>query len=273
MKPLRTILCLPAILLLGVGGCKDIYAVIGPGHDESGRRICPTVGWSSGSWDNCVGTYTFANGDKYAGEWKDDKKHGQGTYTFASGRVWKGFWSNDDFVSGEKYAAGEAPSGEGPPAPEPSPPSPAAAPPTPDAAGEGWSLPPCPGNYDMSNWTNCVGTRTYPNGDKYDGEWKYNNMHGEGTYTSADGAKYVGEWEDDNKHGYGTYTFADGREYSGGWKNGKWHGQGTATHPSGGEYSGGWKDGKMHGEGTIIHPDGRVEKGIWRENELLEFLE
>ncbi len=263
MKPLRTILCLPAILLLGVGGCKDIYAVIGPGHDESGRRICPTVGWSSGSWDNCVGTYTFANGDKYAGEWKDDKKHGQGTYTFASGRVWKGFWSNDDFVSGEKYAAGEAPSGEGPPAPEPSPPSPAAAPapepsppspaaapPTPDAAGEGWSLPPCPGNYDMSNWTNCVGTRTYPNGDKYDGEWKYNNMHGEGTYTSADGAKYVGEWEDDNKHGYGTSTFADGREYSGG-----------------------WKDGKMHGEGTIIHPDGRVEKGIWRENELLEFLE
>ena len=196
MKPLRTILCLPAILLLGVGGCKDIYAVIGPGHDESGRRICPTVGWSSGSWDNCVGTYTFANGDKYAGEWKDDKKHGQGTYTFASGRVWKGFWSNDDFVSGEKYAAGEAPSGEGPPAPEPSPPSPAAAPPTPDAAGEGWSLPPCPGNYDMSNWTNCVGTRTYPNGDKYDGEWKYNNMHGEGTIIHPDGRVEKGIWRE-----------------------------------------------------------------------------
>ena len=58
--------------------------------------------------DNCFGTYTFASGDKYVGEYtdgerdgqgisifargdkyvgeyKDGKYHGQGTYTFASG--------------------------------------------------------------------------------------------------------------------------------------------------------------------------------------------
>ena len=31
------------------------------------------------------GTYTFHNGDKYEGEWKEGKKHGQGTLFFDDG--------------------------------------------------------------------------------------------------------------------------------------------------------------------------------------------
>ena len=31
------------------------------------------------TWDNCYGTYTHANGEKYFGEFKDGKKQGQGT--------------------------------------------------------------------------------------------------------------------------------------------------------------------------------------------------
>jgi S1-C subfamily serine protease len=42
---------------------------------------CPT----SGYWDNCFGTRTDSNGDKYVGGWKDNKRHGQGTYTDADG--------------------------------------------------------------------------------------------------------------------------------------------------------------------------------------------
>jgi len=41
---------------------------------------CPSD--TSVRWDNCFGTFTYANGDKYVGEWKDDKRHGQGTYTW-----------------------------------------------------------------------------------------------------------------------------------------------------------------------------------------------
>lgn len=37
-------------------------------------------------------TYTYANGDKYFGGWKDKKQHGQGTYTFASGGKYVGEW-------------------------------------------------------------------------------------------------------------------------------------------------------------------------------------
>ena len=31
------------------------------------------------------GTYFFANGDKYIGEWFDNKKHGEGICVFANG--------------------------------------------------------------------------------------------------------------------------------------------------------------------------------------------
>ncbi|MAI03149.1 MAG: hypothetical protein CMQ75_01295 [Gammaproteobacteria bacterium] len=70
---------------------------------------CPSD--TSVRWDNCFGTYTFANGDKYVGEWKDDKKYGQGTYTFANGDKYVGEWKDDKrhgqgtstYANGDKY--------------------------------------------------------------------------------------------------------------------------------------------------------------------------
>ena len=46
-------------------------------------------------------------------------------------------------------------------------------------------------------------------------------MHGMGTYTWKDGRKYEGEYNLDKKHGYGVYIWADGRQYEGNWANGK----------------------------------------------------
>ena len=40
---------------------------------------CP----SSGYFHNCFGLFKYDNGDKYVGEWQNDKSHGQGTYTWA----------------------------------------------------------------------------------------------------------------------------------------------------------------------------------------------
>ncbi|MAG23783.1 MAG: hypothetical protein CMM09_06920, partial [Rhodospirillaceae bacterium] len=41
------------------------------------------------------GTETFADGEKYVGEWKDDKRHGHGTETFADGAKYVGEWKDD----------------------------------------------------------------------------------------------------------------------------------------------------------------------------------
>ena len=46
-------------------------------------------------WNNCVGTSIYANGNKYVGEWKDDKKNGQGTYTAANGDKYVGEFKDD----------------------------------------------------------------------------------------------------------------------------------------------------------------------------------
>ena len=42
------------------------------------------------------GTYTFASGDKYVGQYKDGKRNGQGTFTFADRSKWVGAWENDN---------------------------------------------------------------------------------------------------------------------------------------------------------------------------------
>ena len=38
------------------------------------------------------GTYTGADGRRYVGEWKDDKFHGRGTFNYPDGRVEEGIW-------------------------------------------------------------------------------------------------------------------------------------------------------------------------------------
>jgi hypothetical protein len=40
------------------------------------------------------GIYVFENGDKYTGEFKDGLRHGQGTYTFSDGNKYIGEWKN-----------------------------------------------------------------------------------------------------------------------------------------------------------------------------------
>ena len=56
----------------------------------------------TGEWKNFKyhgqGTYTWENGDKYSGEHKDGLEHGQGTYTFSDGRISKGIWKKGKLV-------------------------------------------------------------------------------------------------------------------------------------------------------------------------------
>ena len=90
------------------------------------------------------------------------------------------------------------------------------------------SLPACQGS-NASRWTNCFGTETFADGEKYVGEYKDGKRNGQGTYTFPDGQKYVGEWKDGKRNGQGTATFASGSKYVGDYKDGERNGQGTFT--------------------------------------------
>jgi hypothetical protein len=110
---------------------------------------------------NGFGTYTFASGDKYEGEFKDGKYNGQGTLTFASGDKYVGEWKDNKengqgiytSTNGDKYE----------------------------------------GEFKDSKY-NGQGTYIVANGDKYVGEMKDNEYNGQGTYTFANGTVWSGLW-------------------------------------------------------------------------------
>ena len=58
-------------------------------------QLPPCQGTSHVLWTNCFGTYYYANGAHYDGEYRDGKANGRGTFTFPDGRRQEGFWSND----------------------------------------------------------------------------------------------------------------------------------------------------------------------------------
>ena len=75
------------------------FLVIGVSHAWA-LPNCPS--YQSIYWSNCVGTHTFEDewGEiTYVGEWKGNKMHGQGTYTFADGAKHVGRYKDDKPIS------------------------------------------------------------------------------------------------------------------------------------------------------------------------------
>jgi hypothetical protein len=136
-------------------------------------------------------------------------------------------------------------------------------------------LPPCPGSFNVTTWTDCLGTYTWPDGQTYNGGWKNGEAVGQGTTTFSDGGTYIGEYRAGKFHGHGSFTYPSGSKYVGEWKNGWPDGQGTVTLGSGEKHTGEWrdnklyagerKDGKAHGRGTTRLPDGRKYVGEFRD--------
>ena len=175
------------------------------------------------------GTFNYSNGDKYFGEFRDDKRHGQGTFTRSNGDKYVGQWKDNiphgqgtfTYSDGDKYV-GEFRDGK----------------------------------YER-------GTYTFANRDKYVGQWKDNIPHGQGTYTWLDGKKYYGDWINGKRHGQGTYTWSNGDKYFGQVKDNLMHGYGTYTWSEGDKYVGFWSNDKRHGSGTYTWSNGKKYVGQW----------
>jgi hypothetical protein len=154
--------------------------------------------------NNCFGTYTYANGNKYVGEFKDGKRNGQGTNFLLADNQWKG----DKYVGGFKDGKFH---GQG----------------TYFHLAENEHK----GNKYVGEYRDDkrTGQGTYfhladnpRKGDKYVGEFKDGNAHGQGTYyTSSNGYKFVGEYKDGQRSGIGTLYASNGSVINQGiWTNG-----------------------------------------------------
>lgn len=107
------------------------------------------------------------------------------------------------------------------------------------------------------------GIYTWPDGTRYEGEWRNDKKEGRGTYTWSDGTRYEGEWLDDKKDGRGTLTRENGERYKGEWRDDKKEGRGTFTWPDGVHYEGEWLDDEKDGRGILTY------KGKWRNGEYI----
>ena len=226
---------------------------------------------------NGPGILTYLSGDKYVGEWRNDKFNGQGTLYSSDGSIKnQGIWADHAFVRSESIQQPPTKVGD-------------------STTSSNFSV--CQGS-DVSKWSSCFGGWTASNANRYVGEWrdgKFNGQgvflslaenefkgdkyfgefkdglrSGQGTYTHANGNRYLGEWRDGKINGKGTYTFTNGDKYFGELKDGVRNGQGTYTFANGNRYIGEWKDGKYNGQGTLSAPDGKVvSQGLWANNVLV----
>jgi antitoxin component YwqK of YwqJK toxin-antitoxin module len=124
-----------------------------------------STGCIKGDCENGQGTYTFTNGNKYVGEYKDGKPNGQGTFTYNDGDKYVGEYKDGKrngqgtftYNDGDKYV----------------------------------------GEY-KDGLKNGQGTYTWASGSKYVGEFKNSEFNGQGTYTYDDGSIWhSGLWKDD----------------------------------------------------------------------------
>ena len=116
-------------------------------------------------------------------------------------------------------------------------------------------------------WTDCFGTFTYPNGNKYIGEFINGNFENKGSIYRSSGDIYIGGWKNGVFDGYGIYYFlndniAKGEIFEGQFKNGERNGQGTLTFPNGMKGVGTWRNGKLNGPGVLYNENGSVYREV-----------
>ena len=143
-----------------------ILMVLGMLLGDAGKGLavssCPGSPTSSGStfisWTDCFGIWNSANGNKYVGEFKNGKYHGQGTFIYVSGDKYVG-----EFKNGKRNGQGIYTSVDGH-----------------EYVGE------LRDNKQHGRGTLTFGPKSKWAGDIYVGEWKDGRYHGQGTYSYAD---------------------------------------------------------------------------------------
>lgn len=167
-------------------------------------------------------TVYWTTGERYQGEWRDNKKHGKGTVIYKNGDKYEGDWEND-----VRHGLGTL-----------------------------WIFK--EGKYIVrfnGEWRNDQptghGTCFDDDGNSYEGDWLNGKRHGKGravyggrAIDGFGGDVYEGNFANDMKHGPGTMMYGNGDVYEGSWSEDKKHGSGTHYYMTKGKrYDGVWEQG------------------------------
>lgn len=228
MKSVSALLIASAL----VTGAASIAGYSSSAFAQSSLPSCS--GAFSTRWDNCQGTYTFSDGEKYVGEFRRGQYSGQGSWSSPNGQKHVGQYRDGKrngygtytFPDGGRYV-GEFREGK--------------------FSGQG--------------------TFSFADGTQHTGEYRDDKRNGQGTYTLPSGEKYVGNYRDDKPNGLGTYSFRSGAKYVGEFRDGHYNGQATYTFPDGGKYIGEYRDDKRNGQGILYSAAGQITKnGFWNDD-------
>jgi len=142
------------------------------------------------------GTYAWANGDEYKGEYKNDKRNGQGTYTWANGDRLDGTWLDDEIVAGTLTI-------------------------------------PYSGVLYHDDAGHSHSEQAYQGALQYTGAFAHHMFNGQGLAVWPNTDRYQGSWVNDKMEGPGIYNWASHERFDGHWKNNKMDGTGTMYNSEG----------------------------------------
>ncbi|KAH3744687.1 phosphatidylinositol-4-phosphate 5-kinase [Pelomyxa schiedti] len=214
------------------------------------------------------GTFTWRDGSRYEGRWKDDEMHGNGTFTWPNGDVYAGPWRHNAKQNGAdctyRLASGEVyeiksgswsrdvipttvPGGGGPNGPAK----------LPSGTGTGTTI--------TRETVSGSGTIRWPDGSLYDGQISASLMDGRGSYQWPDGDLYDGGWRAGLRHGAGTCRYTNGDVFVGSYSRGLKEGAGILIL-DGLSFRGSFTGGMRNGSGLFAWSSGKTLACHWRDD-------
>lgn len=219
-------------------------------------KIGEVTGCIYGNCNNGYGTYVWSTGEKYTGNWVNNRRNGQGTNYFATGERYEGEWENDlrNGYGTNYYNDGTTKTGLWE---------------NDKNIGTGSN------NYGCisGDCSNGYGIYTWDTGERYEGYWKNDMRNGQGTNYFPNKAEYTGNWKDDKKNGYGTYTYkpeSQYKSYTGDYVMDKLTGKGILIYKNGKKYIGEFLNNYFNGEGTMYYTDGTSKSGTWENDKFIK---
>ncbi|CAI2384134.1 unnamed protein product [Moneuplotes crassus] len=216
---------------------------------------------TQGGLKNGKGTYYYSNGDRYDGQFLNDKRIGNSRLIFDDKSEYIGQFIDDEAdghgiytdPQGNRYMSISETMDR-----------------TSDHHQDGGS------GHFLRGRLYGKGEIHFKNGDHYSGQFKASKRHGEGTMTYnapisevdfSNLGTYYGNWVNDQRHGKGEMEFTDGTSFTGKWNNDEMR-YGEYKRPGSIIYKGHLSNKKYHGSGKITLNSGTTILGEFCKGEF-----